>query len=306
MICGPTGTGKSEVAVQVAERIGGEIVGCDALQVYRRLDAATAKPTAEQRRRVPHHLVDVVEPETPFSLGAYVRLAEAAIAEVRERGSVPVVVGGTGMYLRGLLRGVVAAPAGDPALRERLRRMAARFGTSRLHRWLRRLDPESAARLPRGDAQRVTRALEGALGGRSWGPALREGGSWRAGTERYPNLKIGLDLERAAHDARLRARVLGFFSAGLVEEVRALLASGLPRGTSAMKGIGYREVAGALLAGLPPEGALEEIERATRRYAKRQRTWFRAEPAVHWLDATAGPDAVAPRVIELWRARSAS
>jgi tRNA dimethylallyltransferase len=290
--------------VRVAERIGGEIVGCDALQVYRGLDAATAKPTAEQRGRVPHHLVDVVDPGTPFSLGAYVKLAEEAIAGIDARGGTPLVVGGTGMYLRGLLRGVVAAPAGDPALRERLRRLASRFGSPRLHRWLARLDPPSAKRLPPADAQRVTRALEGVLAGRPWSRALEEGGTWGAVTERYASLKIALDLPRDVHAARLEARVAGFFAAGLVREVRGLLASGLSPGAGALKAIGYREVAQALLAGRPPEATREEIARATRRYAKRQRTWFRAEPAVTWLDAGAGAEAVAARVAALWRERA--
>ena len=136
MVLGPTGTGKTELAVRVAERIGGEIVGCDALQVYRDVTVGTAKPPEELRRRVAHHLVDVVDPKTSFTLGDYVTRAEAAVAAIASRGRVPVVVGGTGMYLRGLLRGIVAAPASDPLLRERLRRMAVRFGSPRLHRWL--------------------------------------------------------------------------------------------------------------------------------------------------------------------------
>jgi tRNA dimethylallyltransferase len=252
---------------------------------------------------VPHHLVDVVPPGAPFSLGAYVALAEEAIAGIAARGGVPLLVGGTGMYLRGLLRGVVAAPAGDPLLRERLRRLGSRFGSPRLHRWLWRLDPPSAARLPPGDAQRVTRALEGALAGRPWSRALREGGTWSAGTERYPSLKIGLDLPRDVHAARLDARVAEFFAAGLVEEVRGLLRAGLSSGATPLKAIGYREVADALLAGRPPEASQEEIARATRRYAKRQRTWFRAEPGLVWLDAGAGAEETAARVEALWRAR---
>ena len=304
MVLGPTGTGKSEIAVCAAERIGGEIVGCDALQVYRGVTAGTAKPTPQQRRRVPHHLVDVVEAKTRFTLGAYVARAELALAAIAARGAVPVVVGGTGMYLRGLLRGIVATPAADPILRERLRRMGARFGGHRLHRWLAHLDPDSAAHLPAGDAQRVTRALEAALGGATWSRALREQGTWRGGTERFVSVKVGLDLDRATHARILEARVDAFFAQGLVEEVRELLAAGVPASANALKAIGYREVVDALARGVAPEEVREEVKRATRRYAKRQRTWFRSEPGVTWLDAGAPPAEVADRIVGLWRRRS--
>jgi tRNA dimethylallyltransferase len=303
VIAGPTGTGKSEVAVLAAERIGGEIVGCDALQVYRGVTAGTAKPTAEQRRRVPHHLVDLADPRTPFTLGEYVTRAEAAIGAIAQRGAVPVVVGGTGMYLRGLLRGIVAVPPADPALRARLRRMAGRFGSARLHRWLSHLDPGSAERLPPADAQRVTRALEAALSGMPWSRTLREEGTWSLGAERYPSLKIGLDLDRELHARALSARVDAFFAAGLVEEVRGLLAAGVPPSANAMKAIGYREVAAALARGVAPEQVKDEVERATRRYAKRQRTWFRAEPGLTWLDAGVPAPDLAAQIARLWDAR---
>ena len=300
---GPTGTGKSEFAVRVAERIGGEIVGCDALQVYRDVNVGTAKPAAELRHRVPHHLVDVVDPRISFTLGDYVARAEAAVAAIAGRGGVPVVVGGTGMYLRGLLRGIVATPVADPVLRERLRRMAARFGSPRLHRWLARLDPGSAARLAPGDGQRVTRALEGALAGAVWSHALREQGTWASGSERYPSLKIGLDRERKAHGRLLDARVEGFFGGGLVDEVRALLAAGVPPAANALKAIGYRQVVAGLERGTAPGEIVEEVKRATRRYAKRQRTWFRKEPGVTWLDAGDPADVLVERVVDLWHRR---
>ena len=300
---GPTGTGKSELAVRVAERIGGEIVGCDALQVYRDVTVGTAKPPEELRRRVPHHLVDVVDPKASFTLGDYVTRAEAAVAAIAARGCVPVVVGGTGMYLRGLLRGIVAAPATDPVLRERLRRMAVRFGSPRLHRWLKRLDPDSAGRLPPGDAQRVTRALEGALRGSVWGRILREEGTWGSGVERYPSLKIGLDRERKAHGRELDARVDAFFARGLTDEVRALLDAGVPPTASALQAIGYRQIVAGLRQGTAREEIVEEVKRATRRYAKRQRTWFRKEPGVTWLDAGEPAPVLEERIADLWRGR---
>ena len=303
MVLGPTGTGKTELAVRVGERIGGEIVGCDALQVYREVTVGTAKPAAEQRRRVPHHLVEVADPRTYFTLGHYVAMAEAAVAEIAARGKVAVVVGGTGMYLRGLLRGIVASPPADPILRERLKRMAARFGSRRLHRWLQGLDPASAARLPAGDGQRITRALEGALSGSHWSRALREEGTWASGSERYPSLKIGLDLDRKAHGLALDARVEGFFAGGLVDEVRGLLASGVPPTANALKAIGYRQIVAGLSQGTALPAIVAEVKQATRRYAKRQRTWFRKEPGVTWLDAGEPKDALVERVVDLWRRR---
>jgi tRNA dimethylallyltransferase len=293
--------GKSEVAVRVAERVGGEVVGCDALQVYRGLDVATAKPTPVQRARAPHHLVDVVGPGERFSLGEWVRSAERAIEGIARRRRVPVVAGGTGLYLRGLLRGIVSAPAPDPALRERLRRMASRFGAPRLHRWLDRLDPDSARRLAPTDRQRVTRALEACLGGARWSDGLRAEGTWGGRVERYPALKIGLDLDSKVLGPRLDARVTGFFEGGLVDEVRALLAAGIPAQAQALKAIGYREVVEALERGEDAEATSEAVRRSTRRYAKRQRTWFRSEPGVRWLDAAQGAEALTEAVVAAWR-----
>jgi tRNA dimethylallyltransferase len=252
---------------------------------------------------VPHHLVDVADPRTSFTLGDYVNLAEAAMAGIASRGKVPVVVGGTGMYLRGLLRGIVASPPADPLLRERLRRMAARFGSPRLHRWLARLDAGSAARLLPGDAQRVTRALEGALAGTPWSRALREQGTWSSGAERYPTLKIGLDRDRKVHGVALDARVEAFFAAGLVDEVRALLVSGVPPTANALKAIGYRQTVAGLAEGTALSEVVARVKQATRSYAKRQRTWFRKEPGVTWLDAGEPTDALTERVVDLWRSR---
>jgi tRNA dimethylallyltransferase len=256
----------------------------------------------EERRRVPHHLVDEVEPATDVNLADYVRRADAAIRAIRERGRLPIVCGGTGLYLRGLLRGVVDAPARDERLRERLRNVARRRGSPSLHRWLERVDPESARRIAMGDTQRVVRALELALsGGASWSRRLREEGTWESGVERYDALKIGLDADRESLKRRLEARVDLFFEAGLVEEIRGLLAAGVPATANAFKAIGYREVLAALQAGEDPQGVREDVKQNTRRYAKRQRTWFRKEPGVSWLDAMEGTERLAERVTVLWR-----
>jgi tRNA dimethylallyltransferase len=298
---GPTGTGKSETALRVAELVGGEIVGCDALQIYTGLDAATAKPPPESRRRVPHHLVDFADPRRDFNLADYVRAADEAIRGIAARRRVPIVVGGTGMYLRGLLRGVLESPARDEALRERLRRMAGLRGPARLHRFLSRLDPASAARVATGDTQRIVRALELALaGGGTWSERLGRDGTWSLGRERYTSLKVGLDMDREALVLGLAARVDAFFDAGLVEEVRSLLARGVPESANAFKAIGYREVVAAIRAGEDPDASREGVKVRTRRYAKRQRTWFRGERGITWLDAAEGPERLAPRIVALW------
>jgi tRNA dimethylallyltransferase len=306
VILGPTGTGKSAVAILVAEAIGGEIVGCDALQVYRGFDVATAKPTRDERRSVPHWMIDVADPREDYSLADYVGDADAVITAIRSRGNVPIVVGGTGMYLRGLLKGIVAAPARDAALRDRLRAMAGRFGTARLHRWLGRLDPASALRVPPGDAQRVIRALELAVGiGPNWSDRLAASGTWSVDVERYDAMKFGLDLDREVLAARLAQRVDGFFARGLVEEVDLLLGEGVPAGANAFKAIGYREVLAARLASRDPRTARDAIVQATRRYAKRQRTWFRRERGVSWLDASRDASEPAAAIVAAWSSAAA-
>ena len=273
------------------------------MQVYRGFDAATAKPTAAERRGLPHFLLDVADPRHDYSLAEYVTEADAAIAAIVARGAVPIVVGGTGMYLRGLLKGVVPAPPRDLVLRDRLRRMAGRFGAARLHRLLARLDRESAARLSPGDTQRVVRALELACApGPTWSQRLLGGGTWSRPGERYRALKLGLDLDRAAHRHRLADRVDGFFAAGLVDEVDRLLAGGVPPGANAFKAIGYREVLRARAEGRDPRAERDAIVAATLRLAKRQRTWFRKEPDVSWLDAGEREELLVERAHRAWTA----
>ena len=289
------------MAVEVALRIGGEIVGCDALQVYRGFDAATGKPPAPDRARVRHWLIDIADPRHDYSLAEYVRDADAAIADILSRGAVPVVVGGTGMYLRGLLKGIVEAAPRDEALRARLYRLAARFGAARLHRWLGSLDAESAARVRPEDAQRIVRALELALpSGGNWSARLLRSGTWELPDERYRALKFGLDLDRRRLADRLARRVDAFFAAGLAGEVVRLLDEGVPASANAFKGIGYREVLTARSEGGEPASKREAIVIATRQYAKRQRTWFRKEPGVTWLDGELPADALASRIVSAW------
>jgi len=302
VVVGPTGTGKSSLALALAEALDGEIVGCDALQVYRGFDAATAKPSLEDRRRVPHHLIDGIDPRRDFTLADYVLRADRSIAEIHRRGRVPLVVGGTGMYLRGLLRGVLSAPPRDAELRARLRSIVERGGARHLRAWLERIDPASARRIPPADLQRTIRAIELAREpGGSWTERLRRAGTWSGSSERYPTLKIGLDFERDALHRVLDARVDRFFSSGLVEEVRRLLRRGVPAGANAFKAIGYREVLGALQRGDDPEQVTDAVKLATRRFSKKQRTWFRGEQALEWLDPRQNRPGLVERVADSWR-----
>ena len=281
----------------------GEVVGCDALQVYRGLDAATAKPGRLERDQAPHWLVDCVDPRRDYSLADYVRDADEAIAGILSRGRVPVVAGGTGMYLRGLLKGIVALPPRSEAIRARLRARLDRWGAPRLHRILARLDAASASRLAPRDGQRIVRALELALlRGETWSARLAAAGTWSHPAERYRALKFGLDLPQDVLAGRLASRVDAFFAADLPGEVERLLASGVPESANAFKGIGYRQMLRAKAEGSEPRQTRDAIVVATRQYAKRQRTWFRSEPGVIWLDASIGIDALTERVVAAWSA----
>jgi tRNA dimethylallyltransferase len=281
-VVGPTAVGKSAFALDACERFDGELVSVDSMQVYRGLEAATSKPRAEERARVPHHGLDLADPGRDFSMGDFVRAAERAIDGIRSRGRLPVLVGGTGLYLRGLLRGVAETPRRSPRLRARLTAIAERRGVPWLHRMLRRVDAASAARLPPRDRQRIARALEVYFTARRPLSALIAASPF--GEDRYDPIKIGLAMRREDLHRRIDDRVDGFFAAGLVEEVRRLLAAGCPPAANAFKALGYREV----IAHLRGETTLEEAKaltrRNTRRYAKRQWTWFRKEPGVVWFE----------------------
>ncbi len=282
---GATAVGKSEFAVLACERFGGEIVSVDSMQVYRGLDRGTAKPDPRTLRRVPHHGIDLADPGEDFSLGDFVRHAERAIASIRGRRRLPVLVGGTGLYLRGLLKGIVEAPPRDEALRKRLRSLAERRGTLHLHRLLARVDPGAAARLRPADGQRLVRALEVyRLARRGLSDLIRES---PFGPDRFASVKIGLSIEREALYRIIDARVERFFAGGLVDEVRRLMQAGHPESGNAFKALGYRETLRHLRGGSSLEEAILLTQRNTRRYAKRQWTWFRKEEGVTWFDIDA-------------------
>jgi tRNA dimethylallyltransferase len=281
VIAGPTASGKSALGLEIAERFGGEIVNADSRQIYRHMDVGTAKPTAGERRRVPHHLYDVVDPDERFDVARYRDLGRAAVAEIAARGRLPIVVGGTGLYLRALTRGLFAAPGAAPRLRRSLEALESRLPGS-LHRWCRTLDPVLAERIHARDQVRLVRALEVVLttGERMSAHQARHGFAERLGTFRYLVIDPGAEALRD----RIRARSADLFERGLVDEVRSLWERGYGPELPALQSIGYLE-AGRLLRGERSTAeALEDLIRSTQRLAKRQRTWFRAEKEAVWLD----------------------
>lgn len=281
-IVGPTAVGKSALGVALAQRLGGEIVNGDALQAYRRFDLGTAKPSAAERAGVPHHLFDVLEPEVAYSAGDFVRRARAEIETIAARGGVPIVVGGSGFYVRALIDGLSPIPAVPAALRRQLVDELAARGHADLHAELAAVDAVAAARIAAGDSQRLTRALEVL---RATGRTLT---SWQAEAPEDPPLdavRIGLTLPRGILYDRVARRVRGMVEAGWVTEVRGLLESGVSPAAPAFQAIGYRQIANHVLGRISLQEAVERTIRATRRYAKRQLTWFRREPDVDWLSA---------------------
>jgi len=302
-IFGPTGTGKTALAVRLADHLPVHLVSCDAVQVYRDLRAAAAKPEGAERRH-PWALVDAVEPTRDVDMGWWVRAAEEECRWAWRAGRVPVVAGGTGMYLRGLLKGVAPAPPRNEPLRARLRELAERHSVPWLHRVLGRLDPASARRIRPRDGKRIVRALEVRLATGRPLSAL-QGNAWR-GPDRFPVFRVMLDMPRDELYARLDRRVERFFARGLVAEVRWLLeARGVSPGANALKGIGYREVVDSLRGQAAGDGLtlVARVQRSTRRYAKRQWTWFRGEPADLVLDARRPLEALVEEVLEFLRAR---
>lgn len=293
VIAGPTASGKSALAVELAQRLGGEIVGADSQQLYRALDVGTAKPTAAERTAVPHHLVDVAEPGEGMDAARYVALADRAIEGIAGRGALPVVVGGTGLYLRALLHGVVDAPGRDPALRARLEAEAAALGRPALHARLAAVDPAAAARILPNDLVRVVRALEIAAGGRR--PSdLHAEHAFRP--DRYRALFLALSPPRPALHARIDARVEEMFRGGILVEARALLGRlGAPLPPKLP--IGYAEAAAVVQGTLPLAEAVRRVQAAHRQYARRQVVWLRREPGVEWIEPPYQAEALARRVM---------
>jgi tRNA dimethylallyltransferase len=280
VILGPTGSGKTSLSVALGRRFDGEIVSCDSVAVYRGLEIGSAKPSPEQRKLVPHHLLDLVDPDAFYTAGDYSRAAREAIAGIVGRGRLPIVTGGTGLYLRALLQGLFPGPQRSAALRDRLLRKAETRGPISLHRILKRLDPASAARIHVNDSAKVIRALEVTLAAsRPMSEAWKEGREALAG---YCVLRLGLDPARPQLYQRINDRAHFMFAQGLIEETRNLL-DGYGR-SPALDSLGYRQATQYLDGALTYEQAVAAASQGHRNYAKRQLTWFRREPEVRWLN----------------------
>jgi len=288
VVVGPTASGKSDLSIHLARRFSGEIVGVDSAQVYSGLDAATGKPHLQARDEIRHHLIDVAEPGRDFSAGDFARLAESAIGEIRRAGKRPILVGGTGLYLRALLRGLTDLPVRDAGLRSALRRWSSGRDERSLHRLLESLDPPAAAAIPPRDTQRIVRALEVFFVTGARFSALIA--SPPSPSDRFSSIKIGLTAPRDVLAGRIERRAESFFASGLVDEVRRLLAMGVPASANCFKALGYREVLAHLQGGIDLPGTVALVKRNTRRYAKRQMTWFRREPGVLWFEFREHPE----------------
>ncbi len=296
VIAGPTGSGKSDLALYAAQLLGGEVVNCDSLQIYRHFDIGTAKLRPEERRGIPHHLIDILEPDQIYSAGAYARAAREVVREISARGRIPIVAGGTGFYLRALLEGISPGPARDEELRCRLlHREQKRKGG--LHRLLRRLDPEAARRIHENDLNKTLRALELRLIRRARGETLERPDPLTG----FRVLKIGLDPDRSWLYERLNQRMLGMFESGLIEEVQSLLASGINTHAKPFESLGYKETVGVIQGRMTREEAITAAQTATRQYAKRQLTWFRREANMHWLNGFGDDPAIQAQVSSLIR-----
>jgi tRNA dimethylallyltransferase len=284
VLAGPTGTGKSELALRLAEAVGGEIVNYDSVQIYRGFDIGSAKPSLETRARVPHHLFDIIDADEEFNAADYAHRAAAVCAEIESRGKTPILAGGTFFYLRALLSGLPPMPPRDEAVRARIRAIAQRpRGALWLHRWLSKIDPQNGRKIALADRHRVERALEVRV---LTGKPISEWERPVAGAaEEMPSIKIALSLPRPRLVEALEARVEAMFAAGLVAETRALLQR-FPRTAKPFSAIGYREATAVIHGESSQSEAIAETKRRTRAYAKRQMTWLRPERNVHWLEVT--------------------
>ena len=289
VIAGPTGSGKSALALALARTFHGEVLSCDSVQIYRFFDIGSAKVPEAERRGIPHHMVDIAPPDAVFTAGAYSRLGRKALDEIRARGRLPIVAGGTGFYLRALLEGLFTGPKRD----EKLRRDLAHREEARpefLHRFLRRFDPAAARRIHRNDNNKLIRAVEVCVLERS--PMTSLLGYRKQPLESYQALKIGLDPPRDELRRRINERCRRMFDQGLVEETRSILGLGFAEGCRAFQSLGYSQALCVLRGEWQPDRALADLQLQTWRYAKRQWTWFRADTEIKWLDGFGGDERI--------------
>lgn len=293
VICGPTASGKTGLCLKLAALFDLEVLSADSRQIYRRMDIGTAKPTPEERSRVRHYLVDAADPDEDFTVAHYVENGRKAVREILARNLLPVIAGGTGLYIQGLTSGLADVPGPDAEFRQRMHRLADSREDDWLHRQLQLVDPELAARTEPANKVRIIRALEVY---HATGTPLSEIQRRHAFADRpWRLLKFGLLLERQELDRRIDLRTEAMFAAGLVEEVRSLLGSGLSRDCRALKTIGYQEVVRHLQGDLSLQETIELVKRNTRRYARRQMTWFRRDGEINWVD----PDREFAKMAEL-------
>lgn len=286
LLLGVTGSGKSAAAMELADSLRAEIVSIDSMQVYRRMDIGTAKPTADEQSRVRHHLIDVVEPWESFSAARFTDMADAAIADVLSRGRVPLLVAGTPLYLMSLMFGMFDGPSADATLRADYRRRAEADGVGALHEELSRVDPEAAGRIHPNDYKRIERALEvHALTGRRLSEQQVQ---WSAGRLRYPSIVVGIRRDKEDASRRINLRVRQMMEQGLLEEVRTLLMDHRGLSEQARQAVGYAELIDHIEGRSTLEEAVERIKINTRRLAKHQRTWFRKFEMTQWVDVTDG------------------
>ena len=279
-IAGPTASGKTALAVELAKEFNGEVVSCDSMQVYRRMDIGTAKPTGDEMQGIPHHMIDVAEPDEDFSVSRYCCMASPIVDDIVARGKTAIIAGGTGLYMDSLIKGNSFAPFPSTGVRERLEAQADEVGMDYMTDWLRRVDPEAAARIQ--DPKRILRALEVFL---ETGETITDHNRrTQLIPPKYSPLWLGLDFEpRPALYERIDRRVSIMLEQGLVEEIQNLLSSGIPEKCTAMQAIGYKEFVAALDGRCTIEEAADEVRKSSRHYAKRQLTWFRRNKAMNWL-----------------------
>jgi len=289
-VLGPTAVGKTEIAIQLAQRLNAEIISVDSRQIDRQMDNGTAKPTSEEQQLARHHLIDCVDISQPFSVADYQRLADAAIADIQDKGKRVLLVGGAGLYFRAVVDGLFEGPGADPVLRERLEGEAAQHGADALHERLRACDPVSADRIHPNNVIRVIRALEVyELAGTPMSELQQQ---WHPEKQRYPFIAFCLTMPRARLYRRIEQRVDVMLANGLVTEVESLLAAGYGRDTVALQSFGYRELIAYLDGECTYMDAISQLKQNTRRFAKRQLTWFRKDTRLEWIDTDATPDVV--------------
>jgi tRNA dimethylallyltransferase len=303
VICGPTASGKSELALRLAHNLGAEIVNADSMQIYRGLDIGTAKPSPEHQVEIRHHLIDVIDPAQQFSAADFSDAADAAIREITSRGKRVIVAGGTGLYIRALLSGLVDSPSGAGEIRQALQDEAGMLGNKAMLEKLRQVDPEMAAGLHPNNLVRIVRALE--VYRLTGIPLSRYQKEHAFATRRYDSLQIGISVERGLLYERIEERVEQMLAGGLLKEVGVLLANGFSRDLKSMRSIGYKESTAHLYGELSAEEMARLIKRDTRRYAKRQMTWFKADPDILWFEYPEKFDTILAHSIKFFDHREA-